>query len=75
VGSKRLDGLIHTDSHHSSGEVEIGRDIGKVEQIIELAKGKGLILAIDSNARRYKHKSTGKNIGGIANNQRFTSDE
>ena len=32
-------------------EVEIERYIGKVEQIIELAKGKGLILAIDSNAR------------------------
>jgi hypothetical protein len=32
-------------------EIEIERDIGKVEQIKELAKGKGLILAIDSNAR------------------------
>ena len=43
---------------------DVGRDIGKVEEIRKLTRGKGLILSIDSNSRRRLWHGTQTNQRG-----------
>jgi hypothetical protein len=42
---------FYGDSLYLAIDQDIERDIGKVEEIVELTKGNGLILSIDSNSR------------------------
>jgi hypothetical protein len=54
---------------------DIERDIGKVEEIIKLTKGKGLILSIDSNPRsKLWHSKYMNQRGKILENFIITSD-
>ena len=60
-------------SLHFTIDRDIGRDIGKVEEIRKLTRGKGLIISKDSNSlSKLWHdaqKSTGQKTGRSYNNQ------